>query len=154
LAEAEALLKQMKEENCHEQPNCWENAQSHYEEILATCDALDDTSGDKEQCYERAQQKFDAMNEQCCVEDAHAVYKEMDEVCDKIADTDDREACHAEVREALNKNLEECRPEPNCWEEAMNWLNGHLKECNAIEDPEKAKKCHEQGHARYEHWTE
>jgi hypothetical protein len=54
----------MKEENCHEQPepDCWENAVSHYEEILAICDALDDTSPDKQQCYEQANEKFDAMN--------------------------------------------------------------------------------------------
>jgi hypothetical protein len=110
LEEVNALLDQMKEENCHEQPNCWENAQSIYEEIIAICDALDDDSADKEQCYERAQQKFDAMNEECCVEDAHAVHKEKAEACEGLEDPNEREACHAEVKESLNKNLEECRP--------------------------------------------
>jgi hypothetical protein len=64
LASINEILEQMKEENCHEQPepDCWENAVSHYEEILAICDALDDTSPDKQQCYEQANEKFDAMN--------------------------------------------------------------------------------------------
>jgi hypothetical protein len=36
----------------------------------------------------------------------------------------------------------------------MNWLNGHLKECNAIDDPEEMQKCHAKGHAKYEKWVD
>lgn len=92
------------------------------------------------------------MNEQCCIEDAHAVHKEKAEGCNEIDDPEEQEACLAEVEESLKRNLEECSPEPTCWEEAMNWLNAHLQTCNAIADPDEMQKCHSEGHAKYEKW--
>ena len=63
MAKVNEKLEQLIARNCHgEEPNCWEDAQSQYEEILAICDALDDMSADKQQCYEDANEKFDAMN--------------------------------------------------------------------------------------------
>jgi hypothetical protein len=49
LASLYELLDQMKEDNCHEQPepDCYEDAQAELEENLAECETLDDMSGDK-----------------------------------------------------------------------------------------------------------
>ena len=55
MAKVNEKLEQLIARNCHgEEPNCWEDAQSQYEEILAICDALDDMSADKQQCHEDA----------------------------------------------------------------------------------------------------
>jgi ArsR family metal-binding transcriptional regulator len=72
-----------------------------------------------------------------------------------MTDAVEKEICLAEVNELLKKMKEEnCHPEPTCWDRAMEWLNGHLEECNTIEDPEEKQQCHEKGHAKYEAMAE
>ena len=51
----------MKEKNCHEQsePDCLEDAYDNYNEQVAICDALDDMSWDKPQCYKDAEEELE-----------------------------------------------------------------------------------------------
>jgi hypothetical protein len=54
-----------------------------------------------------------------------------------MTDAVEKENCLAEINEVLDQMKQDnCHPEPDCWEEAMAWLNGHLKECENLDDPE------------------
>jgi hypothetical protein len=151
-AEVKESLEQAIEDCLPEPPTCGEKADQFYSDGMKECETIT-VEPQRQECFDDANEKFLAMNEQCCIEDAHSVHKEKAERCEEIDDAVERENCLAQVEESLKKNLEECSPEPTCWEEAMNWLNEHLETCNAIEDPEEMQQCHSKGHAKYEKWT-
>jgi ArsR family metal-binding transcriptional regulator len=72
-----------------------------------------------------------------------------------MTDAVEKENCLAEINEVLDQMKQDnCHPEPDCWEEAMAWLNGHLKECENLDDPEKARDCMEKGHQQFEAMNE
>jgi hypothetical protein len=43
------------------------------------------------------------MNQECCVEDANELHEEMAEACEELAEPNDREVCHAQVRKSLEQ---------------------------------------------------
>jgi hypothetical protein len=89
LKEAEELLKQLKEENCHPEPDCWEQARAHYDQSRAVCDAMTDQN-EKEICYKEAERVYEEWTQGCsireCHQKAHEIHEPMFEECNALTD--------------------------------------------------------------------
>jgi hypothetical protein len=108
LKKAESDLKDLKEKHCHPEPNCWEQANAHYEETAAVCEALEDEN-EKEHCYDKAMTELNQWIDQCgleeCYDEVHAYHQPMFEECDAIWNDIERTECREEVEKALKEAL-------------------------------------------------
>ena len=62
IADAEALLQELKDKHCHPKPNCWEEANANYDEAMAMCEMYDNDE-EIRACEEKAKDAFDQHTE-------------------------------------------------------------------------------------------
>jgi hypothetical protein len=85
-------LKQLKEENCHFEPDCRDQARALYDQSRAVCDAMTDQN-EKEICYNEAERVYEEWTGECeireCHEKAHKIHAPMFEECNAMTDPDE-----------------------------------------------------------------